>query len=199
MKKIIFLGLLMSLFGCSKSTDKEVTSFQGFDWGEDSQTILERLGEPYEVSADGLTFKYNDEQIRVQFNGNKVLRTEFVFEPSESVSTATQLKSIASDKWDCSELQCSLVQGDYWFEDTEEEAALELLKALDRTYYKSNDSRDRFMEISRSWVAANRAFIRLRWTTGGTYEEKYLTLRLGYVSPQKVAEMVGEPYDELEL
>lgn len=188
-RKMILFGFLLTLISCQKSDDKEVTRFQGFEWGTHSKFIIEKLGEPYEVSSDGLIFKYNDEQLRLQFEGNKVLETQFIFDPPlrETISNATSLRSVASENWDCFQLQCSLEEGEYLFKDGSEDAAFSLLRALERTYY----SKDEVNGPPRSvWYTRNDAVVVLSW---GNITE------LNYKSPKRTSEITGEPYDELEL
>ena len=40
---MILFGFLLTLNSCQKGSDKEVTSFQGFEWGTHSQAIIEEL------------------------------------------------------------------------------------------------------------------------------------------------------------
>ena len=89
MKKTMLFGILLSLFGCSQEEKvrysyedgKAVTEFQGFKWGESSQLIYEKLGEPREIDPNGMIFTYSPEEIRLILVGNKVKATKFYFRP----------------------------------------------------------------------------------------------------------------------
>jgi hypothetical protein len=188
-REIILFGFLLTLNSCQKGSDKEVTSFQGFEWGAHSQAIIEKLGEPYEISSDGLTFRYDEEQLRFRFDGNIILRTEFIFEPPqrELISTATNIRSIASGSWDCSKLECSLVEGAYIFKDADESSDFELRRALERTYYSLEKHEGPPVSV---WYTKNQALVTLTWGD---------VAQLEYKSPKRAAEIIGEPYEELEL
>ena len=140
-----------------------------------------------------MIFTYSPEEIRLQLAGNKVEATKFYFRPP--VETEIEGFDYLVTGENCSLINCRLSLGEYVFTDSSREDAEEVIARLQNSYYLGVVNTDEDDKMLWGWGTKNRAAIVLEWDDifGYTY------LKIEYHSPEKIEDIMGEPYDELEL